>query len=59
MSTGVDEKDMSMPDKYPEHTFELGHDSRRPYYITAENEDEKKEWLEVMKICCRKFKGTF
>ncbi|XP_031562470.1 PH domain-containing protein DDB_G0267786-like [Actinia tenebrosa] len=54
---GIDEKEIPMPEKYPEHTFELGHQSRRPFYITAENEEEKKKWLEVMKTCCRKFKG--
>lgn len=43
--------------KYPEHTFELYHDRRRPYYITADNDEEKQEWMKVMKVCCYRCYG--
>jgi len=53
----VDEKEIATPEKYPEHTFEVGHSRRRAYLITAENEEGKKAWVETFKICCRKASG--
>ncbi|KXJ29525.1 PH domain-containing protein [Exaiptasia diaphana] len=54
---GADENDVPAPVKYPEHTFELYHDRRRPYYITADNDEEKKEWIKVIKDCCYRCNG--
>ncbi|XP_073242754.1 PH domain-containing protein DDB_G0267786-like [Porites lutea] len=54
---GVDENEVGAPEKLPEHTFEVGHDRRRSYLITAENEEDKQAWVETFKICCRKAKG--
>lgn len=53
----VDEKEIGTPDKYPEHTFEVGHSRRRAYLITAENEEDKNAWVEMFKVCCRKASG--
>ena len=53
----VDEKEIATPEKYPEHTFEVGHSRRRAYLITAENEEDKKAWVETFKVCCRKALG--
>ena len=53
----VDEKEIASPDKYPEHTFEVGHSRRRAYLITAENEQDKNAWVETFKVCCRKASG--
>ena len=53
----MDEKEVGAPEKLPEHTFEVGHDRRRSYLITAENEEDKQAWVETFKICCRKAKG--
>lgn len=54
---GVDENEVGAPEKLPEHTFEVGHDRRRSYLITAENEEDKQAWVETFKVCCRKAKG--
>lgn len=53
----VDEKEIATPEKYPEHTFEVGHSRRRAYLITAESEEDKKAWVETFKVCCRKASG--
>jgi len=53
----VDEKELPTPEKYPEHTFEVGHSRRRAYLITAENEEDKNAWVETFKVCCRKASG--
>ena len=53
----MDEKEIGTPDKYPEHTFEVGHSRRRAYLITAENEEDKNAWVEMFKVCCRKASG--
>ena len=55
--SGVDEKEVGTPDKLPEHTFEVSHSRRRSYLITAENEEDKKAWVETFKVCCRKAQG--
>ena len=57
MYLGVDEKEVGAPEKLPEHTFEVGHDRRRSYLITAENEEDKQTWVETFKTCCRKANG--
>lgn len=54
---GIDEKELPLPNKYPEHTLELMHQRRRAYYITAADEDDKKEWVEMFQTCCRKATG--
>ena len=54
----VDEKEMGSPEKYPDHTFEVAHSRRRAYFITAENEEDKKAWVETFKVCCRKASGN-
>lgn len=53
----MDENEVGAPEKLPEHTFEVGHDRRRSYLITAENEEDKQAWVETFKVCCRKAKG--
>ncbi|EDO47211.1 predicted protein [Nematostella vectensis] len=57
VSSGVDESELPKPDSYPPHTFEVAHERRRPYYITAENEEEKKEWIQMFELCCMNSKG--
>jgi hypothetical protein len=54
---GLDTESLPLPEKFPPHTLALSHDRRRRYYITAADEDEKKEWVEMFKTCCRKSKG--
>ncbi|XP_029214232.2 PH domain-containing protein DDB_G0267786-like [Acropora millepora] len=54
---GVDENEIGGMEKLPEHTFEVGHSRRRSYLITAETEDEKVDWVETFKVCCRKADG--
>lgn len=53
----VDEKEISTPEKLPEHTFEVAHSRRRSYLITAENDEDKSAWIETFKVCCRKAEG--
>ncbi|XP_068689831.1 PH domain-containing protein DDB_G0267786-like, partial [Montipora foliosa] len=53
----VDEEEVSSPEKLPEHTFEVGHSRRRSYLITAESEEDKADWVETFKVCCRKADG--
>ena len=55
---GLDAESLPLPEKFPPHTLALTHKRRRNYYITAADEDEKKEWVEMFKTCCRKIKGT-
>ena len=55
---GCDENDLPSTKKYPDHTLELMHNRRRAYYITAADEDDKKEWVEMFRTCCRKASGT-
>ena len=54
---GVDEESLPLPPKFPPHTFALTHERRRNYFITAADEDEKGEWVEMFRTCCRKTKG--
>ena len=54
---GVDEESLPLPEKFPAHTLALFHERRRDYFITAADEEEKKEWVEMFKTCCRKTKG--
>ncbi|KAK2555553.1 PH domain-containing protein [Acropora cervicornis] len=54
---GVDENEIGGMEKLPEHTFEVGHSRRRSYLITAETEEEKVDWVETFKVCCRKADG--
>lgn len=53
----MDENEIGGMEKLPEHTFEVGHSRRRSYLITAETEDEKVDWVETFKVCCRKADG--
>ena len=53
----MDENEIGGIEKLPEHTFEVGHPRRRSYLITAETEDEKVDWVETFKVCCRKANG--
>ena len=54
---GLDEESLPLPEKFPPHTLALSHERRRKYYITAADEDDKKEWVEMFKTCCRKARG--
>jgi hypothetical protein len=54
---GIDEQSLPLPEKFPPHTLAVSHERRRDYFITAADEDEKKEWVEMFKTCCRKTKG--
>ncbi len=55
---GMDEESLPLPERFPPHTLALSHERRRNYFITAADEDEKKEWVEMFRTCCRKAKGT-
>ena len=54
---GIDAESLPLPEKFPAHTLALFHERRRDYFITAADEDEKKEWAEMFRTCCRKTKG--
>eukprot|EP00118_Oscarella_pearsei_P014449 m.123643 g.123643 ORF g.123643 m.123643 type:complete len:556 (+) comp37828_c1_seq2:1166-2833(+) len=43
--------------KYPNFTFEIHHSRRRCYFIHAESEEEKDEWVKVFRQCCRHCHG--
>lgn len=53
---GVDQQET--PEKFPEHTFGIVHDKARSYFIKAENEEEKLEWVKVFQLCRACIKGT-
>ena len=55
---GIDEESLPLPEKFPAHTLALFHERRRNYFITAVDEDEKKEWAEMFRTCCRRTKGN-
>ncbi|XP_028394823.1 niban-like protein 1 [Dendronephthya gigantea] len=52
---GVDQQDS--PEKFPNHTFGVVHDASRSYYIHAESEEEKMEWVQMFQLCCACVKG--
>jgi len=54
---GVDASSLPSPKKYGEFCFEIHHDRRRSYFIEASNAEEKKEWVEMFKTCCRRAYG--
>lgn len=52
---GADRPDT--PETFPNHTFGVVHDKARSYFITAENEQEKLEWVQMFQLCCACVKG--
>ncbi|XP_065830133.1 PH domain-containing protein DDB_G0267786-like [Oscarella lobularis] len=50
---GIDASDIPAIPKYPNFAFEIHHHRRRCYFIHAEKEEEKDEWVKVFKQCCR------
>jgi len=45
------------PKEYPKLTFEIHHYRRRSYFITAENEEEFKSWVDTFKYVCYRAYG--
>jgi len=54
---GMDVSELPKPKQYPEFTFEVHHPRRRCYFIQASNKEEKDEWVEMFKTCCRRAWG--
>lgn len=54
---GMNIDDLPKPKQYPKHTIELYHWKRRSWYIQCANEEEKQEWIEQFKTCCRRAYG--
>lgn len=54
---GVDEKEVSFLEKLFEYIFEVGYLRRRFYLIIVESEEDKIDWVEIFKVCCRKVDG--
>jgi len=50
---GVDMSQLPKPKEYPEHCFEVHHSRRRCYFIQCASQEEKAEWVEMFKTCCR------
>jgi hypothetical protein len=54
---GIDVAQIPKPKEYPEFTFEIHHSRRRCYRIHASTQEEKDEWVEMFKSCCRNAYG--
>jgi len=54
---GVDISEVPKPKEYPPLTFEVHHYRRRCWFIQAENEEEKKQWVDMFETCCRRAWG--
>jgi len=54
---GIDLSQLPKPKEYPEFTFEVHHSRRRSYFIQASSKEEKDEWVEMFKTCCRRSWG--
>ena len=52
---GTDQQDSQ--EKFPNHTFGVVHDKARCYFIHAENDEEKLEWVKMLQLCCDTVKG--
>jgi hypothetical protein len=50
---GMDVSELPKPKTYPDFTFEVHHSRRRCWFIQAANQQEKDEWVEMFKTCCR------
>lgn len=54
---GMDVAQLPKPKEYPEHTLEIHHSRRRCYFITCENKESFKKWVEEFQTCCRRAYG--
>jgi len=54
---GIDVNDIPKPKEYPPLVFEVHHYRRRCWFIQAENDQEKKDWIEMFETCCRRAWG--
>jgi len=54
---GVNVNDIPKPKQYPPLTFEVHHYRRRCWFIQAENEEDKKQWVDAFETCCRRAWG--
>jgi len=50
---GIDVGQLPKPKEYPELCFELHHSRRRCYFVECATKEEKNEWVEMFKTCCR------
>lgn len=50
---GIDVSSLPEPKKYPDHTFEITHSRRRPFFVQCASDEEKKDWMEMFRTCCR------
>jgi len=50
---GFNASEIPKPKEYPKFCFELNHWRRRCYLIQCENEEQRKEWVEMFKTACR------
>ena len=53
--SGIDRPDS--PEKFPNYTFGVVHNKARSYFIHAENDEEKLEWVQMFQLCCACVKG--
>jgi hypothetical protein len=53
---GIDQQDS--PEKFPNHTFGVVHDKARSYFIHADSDEEKLEWVQMFQLCCVCIKGS-
>ncbi|XP_046845477.1 protein Niban 2-like [Xenia sp. Carnegie-2017] len=44
-------------EKFPDHSFGVVHDKLRNFFIYAESEEEKSEWMDMFDLCCASVKG--
>lgn len=54
---GMDLSELPKPKEYPPNTLEVYHNRRRPYYITADNPEDFKKWVEEFQQVCRRAYG--
>ncbi|CAB4029577.1 Hypothetical predicted protein, partial [Paramuricea clavata] len=45
------------PEKFPKHIFGVVHEKLRSYFIHADSDEEKLEWVEMFRLCCACVKG--
>ena len=43
---------------FPDHSFGVVHDKARSYFIYADNDEEKLDWMQMFQLCCTCVKGT-
>ena len=53
---GIDQPDST--ETFPNHTFGVVHEKSRSYFIYADSDKEKVEWMQMFQLCCDCIKGT-